>query len=148
MYASECAAGVDAPGVNGLVEAARIANAAADITGALLYSGRRFFQVLEGEVVDVERLYARIIVDPRHRDVRRLIGEPTTLRRFPRHPMACGFVQDAVLDALIEAQDLEASSTALASVEDREAREVVTTYLRGRWRARSESRQRRGRSSA
>lgn len=44
-------------------------NAAAEITGALLFNGEAFAQVLEGERDTVERTYARIRFDERHSDI-------------------------------------------------------------------------------
>ncbi|CAO3415294.1 hypothetical protein [Azospirillum endophyticum] len=45
------------------------------ITGFLVEFGGIFLQVLEGEAEMVDRLFARIAVDPRHRDVTLLLRE-------------------------------------------------------------------------
>ena len=44
-------------------------NSKNDITGMLLYVDGRFFQVLEGEELAIETLFASISADKRHRDV-------------------------------------------------------------------------------
>ncbi len=62
---------------------ARRANAAAGITGMLLYGDRHFLQCLEGERQTVEALYDRIAADPRHRGMTRLIAGPIDERAFP-----------------------------------------------------------------
>lgn len=53
------------------------------ITGLLLYSGRFFLQVLEGDFDELNTLYARIEADDRHRDLEVLIGAPASRRLFP-----------------------------------------------------------------
>ncbi|TVQ94217.1 MAG: BLUF domain-containing protein [Chromatiaceae bacterium] len=44
-------------------------NRAAGIAGLLLLSGDRFLQVLEGPAAPVNRLFGRIMRDPRHHDI-------------------------------------------------------------------------------
>jgi hypothetical protein len=58
--------------VDEIVEAARTANQAAGITGALMLSSGVFIQVLEGPVAAVEATFERICCDLRHRHVRLL----------------------------------------------------------------------------
>ena len=58
-------------------------NAAADVTGMLLYRRGRFIQVLEGVADTVRALTDRIRRDPRHHDMRVLIEERVPQRRFP-----------------------------------------------------------------
>jgi hypothetical protein len=57
------------------------------ITGMLLYSGGNFLQVLEGEKAAVDETYARICLDPRHRNTMRLIEEPVSERHFSNWKM-------------------------------------------------------------
>jgi hypothetical protein len=58
-------------------------NAAVDVTGMLLYRGGRFIQVLEGVADTVRELAERIRRDPRHHDMRVLLEERVSQRRFP-----------------------------------------------------------------
>ena len=46
-----------------------------DIKGILLFSDGHFFQVLEGEKVQVLELYERVKNDPRHRDIIQVLGK-------------------------------------------------------------------------
>ncbi len=62
-------------------------NAAKNITGLLLYSGRIFLQVLEGDYDQLNTLYAKIENDDRHRDMEVLIGAPATRRLFSEWDM-------------------------------------------------------------
>lgn len=52
------------------------------ITGVLCYDGEQFLQVIEGGREAVNRLYADILRDPRHRDVLLLDYAEIASRRF------------------------------------------------------------------
>lgn len=71
-----------------LLVGARSHNQASDITGVLLYFNLVFFQVLEGRKEDLEELFARIVEDPRHKDVTLQVNEPIEARLFPDWSMA------------------------------------------------------------
>ncbi|MBI1391956.1 MAG: hypothetical protein GC152_04365 [Alphaproteobacteria bacterium] len=70
-----------------LVSIAREANAATDITAALLHRDDVFIQWLEGPKAAVERLFAKIECDPRHADVEVLVNRTATARLFARWPL-------------------------------------------------------------
>lgn len=63
-------------------------NRAHAITGVLCQGQGLYLQVLEGERSAVNRLYARIVADVRHRDVEMLHLEEITQRRYPDWSMA------------------------------------------------------------
>ena len=65
-----------------------ISNAEAEITGALLYTGSHFAQVLEGAPQAVEALLAKLRDDPAHIGLKILRCEPTGHRRFDGWSMA------------------------------------------------------------
>ena len=52
------------------------------LSGGLLVSRGRFFQVLEGETADVDRALGRIGRDGRHRDVEMVLRSEVTRRLF------------------------------------------------------------------
>jgi hypothetical protein len=66
-----------------LLASSRVRNAAAGVTGMLVFRGQRAMQLLEGEDADVRALYRRIAEDPRHRDVVRVWESVHDQRRFP-----------------------------------------------------------------
>ena len=72
----------DPDGIGPLAEAASRRNAQRGLTGALLFTGGCFAQVLEGPADALQAMMARIEADPRHTDVRRLIDAPLEARRF------------------------------------------------------------------
>ncbi len=53
--------------LSSILASARRNNQANDITGLLMFNGKRFLQVIEGPADAVEATYARINCDPRHR---------------------------------------------------------------------------------
>lgn len=58
-------------------------NAARSVTGLLLYNGRNFLQLLEGEAEALDWLMERISQDPRHSGISLLYDEPATERACP-----------------------------------------------------------------
>jgi hypothetical protein len=58
------------------------------VTGFLLRHQDRFFQLLEGGRVDLERLMGRLAADRRHQNIRVLVDTPVDRRLFPQWAMA------------------------------------------------------------
>jgi hypothetical protein len=87
-YISSAVGVVTERDVDGILEQSRRNNRAAGITGLLLYDGRRFMQVLEGEPGRVEAAYHRITADPRHRAIVMLSSSNVTSRAFDGWAMA------------------------------------------------------------
>lgn len=96
MYASRSAQGVDAEELHDLLRQCRTNNAKHGITGVLCHAAGIFLQVLEGGRPAVNRLYNRIVADPRHSDVELLVYEEIAERRFAGWAM--GQVQMAGLN--------------------------------------------------
>ena len=71
-----------------ILDAARRNNAQAGVTGALLYSGRRFAQVLEGPPEAVETIFETIQCDPRHDNIAVLKVTSPPRRAFAGWSMA------------------------------------------------------------
>jgi hypothetical protein len=84
-----------------IVASARWHNKADNLTGALMYTGAGFAQVLEGPREVVERTFDRIAADRRHADVTVLSFTPTQRRSFPDWPLAfCGQSTAGTVDPL------------------------------------------------
>jgi len=88
-YASHPIPGLEQCRLRALVQRAREANAAAGITGCLVFDGRQILQVLEGGQQAVEALFDRIQGDPRHEHIRLLWQGMAHRREFVERPMAC-----------------------------------------------------------
>ncbi|AYL96886.1 BLUF domain-containing protein [Mucilaginibacter celer] len=84
-----------------LLTQAREKNAIHGITGLLLYGEGTFMQALEGEKDDLEKIFAAIELDIRHRNIIKLITGKITERVFPNWTMAFSSV-DAETLATIE----------------------------------------------
>lgn len=70
LYISRLVPAGDFRVVRKIVEVARRMNPARGISGALLFDGERFCQLLEGSEISVRGLMGRIEIDPRHANVR------------------------------------------------------------------------------
>ena len=82
LYASRAAEPVTPDLLSAILRRSRQHNPAQGITGVLCCSGDVFLQVLEGGRPAVNRLYARIVADPRHREPELLAYESIVERRF------------------------------------------------------------------
>ncbi len=78
-----------------------------DITGCLLYSGKHFAQILEGDPAALEELLARIIKDARHNSVVVAIDHEVGTRKFPDWAMGILYKLDIAdrVEALLLASD-------------------------------------------
>lgn len=74
--------------VSRILASAHAANPAVGITGALIFTGTHFAQVLEGEKTSIDKTMATIAADPRHEQVNVVSREALAERRFPGWSMA------------------------------------------------------------
>lgn len=81
-YISSATANVTSHNVDDILAVSRRNNASNDITGLLIYDGRRFLQALEGPHEAVEAAYGRIKLDPRHRASVKLSSREIASRQF------------------------------------------------------------------
>lgn len=91
-----------------ILAAAHRKNPALGITGALLYSGGFFCQVIEGPQEAIEELFETIQMDGRHADVTVLQFEPVEERGFDDWAMAFAGIEDEMrfdLDAIKASKD-------------------------------------------
>ncbi|HEX4233632.1 MAG TPA: BLUF domain-containing protein [Caldimonas sp.] len=100
FYVSRAARPLDDASIEALLLSSRRGNAGRRITGCLLFSGRCFAQVLEGERGDVQSLVARVARDPRHTDVRVLSEGRRDEREYSGWTM--GYLRDTALDDDLE----------------------------------------------
>lgn len=74
--------------IESILTVSRRNNGRNGITGILIYKSGAIFQVLEGDPVNVRRLYATLKTDPRHSDVTLIYDRPLASRRFKDWTMA------------------------------------------------------------
>ncbi len=82
VYASRAAANLSNKMIEDIVESSRQNNPARGITGILCHSGNVFIQVLEGGRDEVCELYNSIVRDQRHAQVRLLVFQEISERKF------------------------------------------------------------------
>ncbi len=102
LYVSRLAAGSNWEVMKEIADAARRNNPAHGITGALLFDGERFCQLIEGEEPAVRALMDNIVRDVRHTDVKLLFSG-----RAPSGPSTQRWVS-----GYCDAHELEAFDTA------------------------------------
>lgn len=74
--------------VHAIVSKARVHNAQHGLTGALLFTGKYFAQVLEGTAEDIDLLMSKIGQDVRHQNLIIVDRSAISERRFPEWGMA------------------------------------------------------------
>ena len=82
MYASRAVDPLDPDALVAILRKSKANNPTQGVTGVLCYSGGIFLQVLEGGRSAVNRLYNRIVADPRHQDVELLSYQQIGERHF------------------------------------------------------------------
>ena len=82
LYISTARSDFDPAALDGILRASRRNNAAAGVTGLLLFGGRRFLQALEGPEPAVAGVFDRIARDPRHFAVVKLSRKTIETRMF------------------------------------------------------------------
>ncbi len=97
IYRSRSAGPFDRSEIGRILATARRVNAACAVTGLLLYSDASFLQVLEGDEADVQEIFARIRIDPRHRDVVVLVDGALERRRHPDWSMGFHHLDDPLV---------------------------------------------------
>ncbi len=124
MYVSRCNIAPEYEGgeLNRILDTALGFNPTAGITGALLFTGSHFAQVLEGDEASIYSLLASISRDPRHDEVQIVLCDPLAKRRFPDWSMAYSgpshYVSDYVMRVLNDPKpfDVRRSAEALADM--------------------------------
>ena len=87
VYASAATPQFSPDDLLGILRVSRRNNTAVGVTGALLYSGGNFMQVLEGPEGRVIGTFQRIQKDPRHRGLLVMLRQTIEERQFPEWSM-------------------------------------------------------------
>jgi hypothetical protein len=98
-YVSTPAPAFRAVEVGHIIEVSRANNAAAGITGVLVYTGTDFAQLIEGEADAVGRLWGKLRSDRRHTDLAVFLDEPADRVWFESWRM--GYLYDEALTTQI-----------------------------------------------
>jgi hypothetical protein len=94
--------------VEKILNVAQSNNPSIEVTGALLYSGGYFCQVIEGPEDALADLFENIQLDPRHNKITVLQFEPCVSRSFSNWSMAFAGIEDKMrfdIDGVLESKD-------------------------------------------
>ena len=82
VYVSRVAAHLTEMNVQRIQWSSQVRNRRLDLTGMLVFTGRHFAQVLEGREEALRELMASVRRDARHSDLKVVVEQPITQRRF------------------------------------------------------------------
>lgn len=68
--------------IEDIVTTARFHNQHNNVTGVLLFNAGTFIQCIEGPKKEIDETYERIVADPRHKNLIKLVDEPIEQRSF------------------------------------------------------------------
>jgi hypothetical protein len=97
VYCSRAAYDVSADELVALLQSARRHNAAAGVSGMLLYSCQSFVQVLDGDAAALDATFDRIVRDAMHSRIRVLLEGDVAAPLFPDWTMGFEHVDDETL---------------------------------------------------
>lgn len=136
IYCSASANSNLTPGeLEALLDRCRSNNAAAGITGMLLYSQGSFFQVLEGDRRAVQALFEKISRDKRHSLITKIILEPIAERAFASWTMGHSQVSAAELAEIPGLNDFFVGGKSYMDLGECRAKKLLAAFKDGRWRA-------------
>jgi hypothetical protein len=115
-----------------LLKAIRPANAKLQITGMLFFLRTAFLQVLEGEADNVDRAYARVLIDKRHTQVMTISRDPIEERSFPNWTMDFATI-DPVEAGEIIGDPGAFTDGARVRIDSRSANRLIAAFRRPKW---------------
>ena len=116
-----------------ILEVSRKNNVERGVTGILLFVEGSFFQVLEGERGEVERLYEKISKDKRHRHMALVLAHDLPSRVFGDWSMGYAELTKEDLEGLDGLCDV--FSKEAPSLEPSRVGSLIQAFKEGRWRS-------------
>jgi hypothetical protein len=113
-----------------ILEKSRRNNERDQITGLLVYHEGNVLQFLEGEREPVEKLYAQISRDPRHRGIIRLYERQIEERDFPEWNMGFRTLETDALKELKGYSDVLQPGFDLGKISGKSARSLLQVFKR------------------
>ena len=134
VYISRASTELDDDELDRILAGAREENGGLDVTGMLLYHDKSFIQVLEGEQETVEKLFARIEKDRRHKETNVVLRTSVDERAFDGWSM--GYKRAANLGEVPEGfhHFLRRGYRRQTEADDFAARKALVAFKEGRWR--------------
>lgn len=113
-----------------ILDQARSNNARDNVTGMLIYSGGQFLQALEGDASDVDAIFSRIAVDPRHRDVHMFLDHNIPSRTFSDWSMGFAITDLAEINVRTGAVSLNNLADIYRHVSDELVLELMIGFVK------------------
>jgi hypothetical protein len=110
LYKSQAIKLITIEQLKAILVVSRKRNASRSITGVLLYKEGNFMQLLEGDIADVNAIYASILKDPRHKSIQLLSHGAMEQRNFPNWSMGLCFVNTCDFEDIPGFRDLDAGA--------------------------------------
>ena len=82
----------------------------------------------------IEALYAKILLDPRHTRITRIIFEPIPRRYFGDSRMTLATISPRELTEMIQEDDPEKREQMLSGLDEGRAKRLLRAFTDGRWR--------------
>lgn len=136
IYASVATQEFGAGDLAYLLQQSREPNARTGLTGMLLFSDGSFFQVLEGEAKEVDKLYQKLHQDKRHTQLTLIIREPIAARSFGCWSMGFSHISPEELGAIDGLNDFFQEGSCFAELDAGRAKKLLAAFANGRWRVR------------
>lgn len=137
IYRSAARSRLNQQQLTDLLTQARDRNAQHGLTGMLLYDDGSFLQVLEGEKEPLLELYARILLDPRHTEIVKLLERESDERQFGDWRM--GFVSVTRIAVAIPGYSEFLRLTGETASRGNQALRVLSQFRDGRFRSHVET---------
>jgi len=117
-----------------LLDKCRRNNAKYGVTGMLLYQHGSFFQVLEGRRRTVDMLFEKILADPLHTRVTKIILEPIAERAFGEWSMAYPRITFRELAEIPGLNDFFGRATSYLELGEGTAKTLLEAFKECQWR--------------
>lgn len=135
IYASSATSALEPNELSEILRVSRRNNERDGVTGMLLYTDGSFFQVLEGAPDVVDRVFARIDSDPRHRAVITIIHERIQRRAFGAWSMGFAELDIGELNEISGGNDFFSAAKCFDALGAGRAKKLLTAFREKRWRA-------------
>ena len=115
--------------IDRILMTSRLYNEMAGITGLLVYHEKRFLQILEGPIGELDKIYDRIQRDWRHEHCRLLLRETIIARAFDQWEMAYRNHDDLIARQRLQLIDIKGLVNSL-STEDITENSALYVFLK------------------
>jgi hypothetical protein len=136
VYVSAAAPGFELADLESVLRVSRERNARAQISGILLFEGRSFLQVLEGERAPIDALLETIRADARHDRTTLLLREPIEQRSFADWTMGYTRVALGELRDGTGLNDFFSDDQSFSDLDGERVRRVLELFRSGAYRQR------------